>query len=159
MWSNRHKGALWQASLVFALLLSGCTTVGPDFIRPQVKVSQTWLDAGDQRVNTEPLEYVNWWRLFNDPVLDQLIAWAYRENLPLKIAGLRVLEARAQLGIAAGELYPQTQQAFGFLQYNRVSERAPQALSSSNLNYRLSEIGLQASWEIDFWGQVTRANG
>lgn len=38
-----------------------------------------------------------------------------------------------------------------------MSRRAPQALSGSNLNYRLSEIGLQASWEIDFWGKFRRA--
>ncbi len=85
-----------------------------------------------ERVKTEPPEYRNWWRVFDDPVLDQLIARAYQENLSLKIAGVRVLEARAQLGIAAGGLYPQTQQAFGSLQYNRTSEqseRAPQALS------------------------------
>jgi NodT family efflux transporter outer membrane factor (OMF) lipoprotein len=131
--------------------------VGPDFTRPQVKVSQTWLEAGDQRVKTEPTEYRNWWRVFDDPVLDQLIAQAYRENLSLKIAGVRVLEARAQLGIATGGLYPHTQQAFGSLKYNRVSERAPQALFSSNLNYWQSEIGLQASWELDFWGKFRRA--
>jgi NodT family efflux transporter outer membrane factor (OMF) lipoprotein len=156
MRSNRHKGALWQASVLFAFLLSGCT-VGPDFIRPQAKVSQTWLEAGNQRVETGPFEYRNWWRLFEDPVLDQLVDRAYRENLSLKIAGVRVLEARAQLGIAAGELYPQTQQAFGFLQHNRVSERALQALSGSNLTYGVSEIGIQASWEIDFWGKFRRA--
>ena len=90
-------------------------------------------------MKTEPTEYRNWWRVFDDPVLDQLIARAYRENLSLKIAGVRVLEARAQRGIATGGLHPQTQQAFGSLKYNRVSERAPQALFSSNLNYWQSE--------------------
>ncbi len=156
MWRNRHKGALWQTSVLFALLLTGCT-VGPDFIRPQVEVSHTWLEAGDQRVKTEPSDYRSWWRLFDDPVLDQLVARAYRENLSLKIAGVRILEARAQLGIATGALYPQTQQAFGYLQKNRVSANALQALSGSNLGYRVSEVGLQAGWEIDFWGKFRRA--
>jgi NodT family efflux transporter outer membrane factor (OMF) lipoprotein len=131
--------------------------VGPDFTRPPTKVSEIWLETSDQRVKTGPAEYRNWWRVFDDPVLDQLISRAYQENLSLKIAGVRVLEARAQLGIAAGGLFPQTQQAFGSLQYNRVSERAPQALSDSNLNYRQSEIGLQAAWELDFWGKFRRA--
>src|SRR3974390_2355860 len=100
---------------MFPLLMSGCM-VGPDFSRPPAKVSETWLDAGDPRVKTEPTEYRNWWRVFDDPALDRLIDWAYRENLSLKIAGVRVLEARAQLGIAVGELFPQTQQASGSLQ-------------------------------------------
>ena len=156
MLSRSHQGVHWQALVVLALFLSGCM-VGPDFTRPQVKVSQTWLEAGDQRVKTEPAEYRNWWRVFDDPVLDQLISRAYQENLSLKIAGVRVLEARAQLGIAVGGLFPQIQQAFGSLQYNRVSERAPQSLLSNTLNYRQSEIGLQASWELDFWGKFRRA--
>ena len=130
--------------------------IGPDFTRPPVKVSQTWLDAGDQRVKTEPADYRNWWRAFSDAVLDRLIDRAYRENLSLRIAGVRVLEAKAQLGIAVGGLFPQTQQAFGFLQYNRTSERAPNFISSL-LNFRESELGFQAAWELDFWGKFRRA--
>ena len=155
MSSNRYKGAIWQALVVFALFLSGCM-IGPDFTRPPVKVSQTWLDAGDQRVKTEPADYRNWWRAFSDAVLDRLIDRAYRENLSLRIAGVRVLEAKAQLGIAVGGLFPQTQQAFGFLQYNRTSERAPNFISSL-LNFRESELGFQAAWELDFWGKFRRA--
>jgi outer membrane protein TolC len=122
------------------LVLCGCA-VGPDFTRPPVKVSQTWLDASNQRVKTEAAEYRNWWQSFNDPILNGLIDRAYRENLSLRIAGVRVLEARAQLGIAVGGLFPQIQQAFGSLQYNRLSERSPLAVSNSNLSYRQSEIG------------------
>ena len=119
--------------LLILLLLTGCIKVGPNFTPPPVAVSQAWLDAGDQRVKPEPTEYRNWWRVFNDPVLDQLIDRAYRENLSLRIAGVRVLEARAQLGIAIGGLFPQTQQAFGSLQYNRTSERcSPGSYLSSN---------------------------
>jgi NodT family efflux transporter outer membrane factor (OMF) lipoprotein len=131
--------------------------VGPNFERPKSTVSPDWLETGDQRVKTQPFEYTSWWRLFDDPVLDRLIARAYRENLSLQIAGVRVLEARAQLGIAVGELYPQTQQAFGFLQDERVSAKGPQVSSGENLNYRISEAGLQAGWEIDFWGRFRRA--
>jgi len=154
--------------IIFALLLSGCM-VGPDFSRPPAKVSPRWMDASDDRVKTEPSEYRNWWRVFDDPVLDQLIARAYQENLSLKIAGVRVLEARAQLGIAAGGIYPQTQHAYGSLQYNRTSELSPQAgalpvgqgavnpARNPLLSYWQSQIGLLASWEIDFWGKFRRA--
>ena len=116
MASMTNRGTPWQVLLVFTLLLSGCTMVGPDFVRPKATVSSEWLETGDKRVKTEAADYRNWWRAFNDPVLDRLIERAYRENLSLRIAGVRVLEARAQLGIAIGELYPQTQQAFGSLQ-------------------------------------------
>jgi NodT family efflux transporter outer membrane factor (OMF) lipoprotein len=149
--------------LLFILLfLPGCIKVGPEFTPPPVAVSQTWLEAGDQRVKTETTRYRNWWRVFDDPVLDRLIGRAYKENLSLRIAGVRVLEARAQLGIAVGELFPQTQQASGSLQYFRPSEQSSQSVfqgsaSGTPIRFWQSQIGLGANWEIDFWGKFRRA--
>jgi NodT family efflux transporter outer membrane factor (OMF) lipoprotein len=145
------------------LLLPGCFKVGPNFTPPPVAVSQAWLDAGDRRVKTEATEYRNWWQVFNDPVLDRLIDRAYKENLSLRIVGVRVLEARAQLGIAVGELFPQTQQASGSLQYIRPSEHSFQSSfqggtsGSTPIKFWQSQIGLGANWEIDFWGKFRRA--
>jgi len=149
---------LGRCSVILSLVLLFCgCAVGPNFTRPPTQVSQNWLEGSDPRLKTGAAEYRNWWGVFNDPALDKLIDRAYRENLSLRIAGVRVLQARAQLGIAVGELFPQTQQAFGYLQYNRISERSPQAaVSNKNLSYRQTEIGLQASWELDFWGKFRR---
>ena len=99
-----------------AMLVQGCAMVGPDYVRPPVQVEQTWLDTADQRVQTASANYKDWWQAFKDPALNQLIDTAYRENLTLRIAGVRVLAARAQLGIVTGQLYPQSQQATGSLQ-------------------------------------------
>jgi NodT family efflux transporter outer membrane factor (OMF) lipoprotein len=152
---NRYRR--YVILLVPILLACGCIKLGPNFARPRVRVSQAWMDAGDQRVKTERAEYRNWWQAFNDPVLDRLIGRAYKENLTLRVAGVRVLEARAQLGIAVGELYPQAQQAFGSVVYNRVSANSPQTGSGSGVSFWQSEIGLLASWELDFWGKFRRA--
>ena len=105
---------------------------------------------GDSSQNRE------WWRVFNDPVLNGLIDRAYKENLTLRIAGLRVVEARAQLGISIGQLFPQTQQAVGSLQENSASDRSTSALLSNNLTYRQAQVGLLANWELDFWGKFRR---
>ncbi len=105
---------------------------------------------------TEPAAYRDWWRAFDDPLLDRIIAQAYRENLSLRIAGLRVLQARALLGIAAGEFYPQVQQGFGSLQYNRPSKRSAASTAGITPGFWLSEIGFSASWELDFWGKFRR---
>ena len=160
-----NQSMLFRTLLIFGFLLTGCTMVGPDYVRPPVKVSQNWMESYDQRVKQEQSENRNWWQVFNDPILNGLIEKAYLNNLSIKVAGVRVLEARAQLGIATGELYPQTQQAFGTLQYYRLSDRAPQSAfqqaathqSASSSKYWQSEIGLTASWEIDFWGKFRRA--
>ena len=154
---------LFITFFVLALWVVGCTKVGPDYVRPETAVSQTWLEAGDKRVKTEPAEYRDWWKAFNDPTLDRLIDSAYRENLTLRIAGVRVLAARAQLGIATGQLYPQTQQATGSVLKERESAGTPIAgtgISSprfGGLSLWESQVGLTASWEIDFWGKFRRA--
>lgn len=147
------RGLLWLALFLGA---AGCM-VGPNYKPPPLATAETWLEAGDQRVLTKPAEYRAWWRTFDDPVLDRLVHSAYQQNLPLRQAGVRVLEARAQLGIARGQLFPQTQQAFGSLVYNRLSENAPDGVRSSQFSFYQSEIGATATWELDFWGRFRRA--
>ena len=143
--------------LVPTLFFAGCM-VGPNLQWPKATVSANWLETGDQRVSTESTTYRNWWLAFNDPVLDRLIERAYRENLSLRGAGVRVLQARAQLGIAIGEIFPQTQQAVGSFQYYRLSDRAAvtSAASAGGVSYWQSQVGVQASWELDFWGKFRR---
>ncbi len=116
---------LWPALLLVTTLHTGCTMIGPDFLRPSTKVSEQWLEVNDPRIETAPATYREWWKAFNDPVLEDLIQTAYQQNLSLRIAGVRVFEARAQLGIAIGEFYPQAQQALGSANTNRASETSP----------------------------------
>jgi NodT family efflux transporter outer membrane factor (OMF) lipoprotein len=139
------------------LLACGCLKVGPDFRRPSANVSGAWLDANDVRIKAGAADYRQWWRAFNDSALNTLIQRAYVGNLSLQTAAVRVLQARAQLGIAIGEFYPQTQQGIGSLQYNRLSGSSTLAGFSSNREYLQSQLGGQASWELDFWGKYRRA--
>ena len=150
-------------AFLFLLLLGGCLKVGPNYVRPEAKVEATWQEADDKRVQSSPAEYRTWWRVFRDPTLDRLIGQAYQENLSLKIAGVRVLEAWAQLGVATGQIYPQTQQLTGSVLRERESAGTPILGTSLNAsrfggrNYWQSQLGLTASWEIDFWGKFGRA--
>jgi NodT family efflux transporter outer membrane factor (OMF) lipoprotein len=153
--NSRRQGL--HAAFLIVMALQGCAKLGPDYARPETAASSRWLDAADARLRAGNGQFRTWWKTFNDPVLDRLIGIAYRENLPLRVAGVRVLEARAQLGVAIGELYPQSQQAFGSLQYNRLSQRTVQGSFSSIFAYTQSQLGLGASWEVDFWGRFRRA--
>ncbi len=139
--------------LLSLLLAAGCAKVGPNYARPPAELNQNWLEAQDHRVKTEPGEYRAWWQVFKDPILDGLIQTAYRQNLNLLVAGLRVLEARAQLGAAVGQLYPQTQQATGSLEKVRESKRVPTLATS----FSEAALGVSSNWEIDFWGKFRRA--
>lgn len=154
-WAVKLPGFYPVWSLAF-LLLSSCM-VGPDYVRPATETATQWLEAEDRRLNTTSANDQTWWKSFNDPVLNQLIDRAYLENLNIRIAGVRVLEARAQLGIATGNIYPQNQQLTGSLSKVHLSERASQAAFSKIFDYAQTQLGLTASWEIDFWGKFRRA--
>ncbi|MFZ0927155.1 MAG: efflux transporter outer membrane subunit [Syntrophobacteraceae bacterium] len=143
----------WHGFLLLLLLLvAGCAKVGPNYSRPATEMNENWLEAQENRIKTGPREYRAWWQVFKDPILDRLIETAYRENLNLRVAGLRVLEARAQLGAAVGQLYPQTQQATGSVENVRESQRVP-----ASANFSETSLGVTATWEIDFWGKFRRA--
>jgi NodT family efflux transporter outer membrane factor (OMF) lipoprotein len=88
-------------------------------------------------------------------VLDSLIDTAYRQNLTLQIAGLRIMEARAQLGVAAGFQYPQVQQFAGAATANQISDNASNAAIADKFNYNYA-FGFDAAWELDFWGRFRR---
>jgi len=145
--------------LAAALMLpcSGCL-VGPNFTAPSAPVAEKWLEANNPSVGTRNQEYRDWWKVFHDPVLDRLIEIAYNQNLSLVSAGTQVLEARAQLGVAIGEFYPQVQQGTGELTYIRPSHadttRFPIGVTR---NFWRDALGLTVNWELDFWGKFRRA--
>ncbi len=110
MWRICRQGFLLP---VVALFFSGCATLGPDYQEPEVDWLQQWQpDLYGQRTaaDTPSMALNFWWRQFNDPALNALIAAAQQESPGAKLAGLRVLESRAVLGIADSTRYPQLQQ-------------------------------------------------
>ncbi len=110
---NRALGSLRLAFVAILLFMTGCTMVGPDFVKPTAPVLEAWTETQVPGLGAGETDYSKWWRAFEDPVLDNLVEKAYRQNLSLQIAGIRIYEARAQLGIAIGTLYPQQQSVSG----------------------------------------------
>ena len=149
------KRGFFRLGIFFAAiaLLGGCAMVGPDYVKPTAREPENWLEKEDPKVKTEAGDFSSWWTVFNDPALTQLVETAYRENLDLKIAGIRILEARAQLGIAIGEQYPQSQSARGGYIYNETSDNS----LAGDLSYSEADLGFDAAWEIDIWGKFRRS--
>jgi NodT family efflux transporter outer membrane factor (OMF) lipoprotein len=143
-------------SVIALAVLSGCA-VGPDYIRPQPPEAKEWIEKEDSRIKREPADLAAWWKRFNDPVLNTLIETAFRQNLSLHIAGIRILEARAQLGIAVGNQYPQIQQLRGDYTGYGLSENTANTISGMDTKYTAANIGFDAAWELDFWGKFRRA--
>ncbi len=154
---------LWLLLLFLTLLFTACTTLGPDFKKPSASVEKKWKEVDDPQIKTETADYSSWWRVLNDPVLDNLVTIACKQNLSLQVAGLRILEARAFLGIAIGLQYPQAQSLSGGYAYQKSSKNAP-PLSELPNNVRnqadttanLYQAGFNAAWELDFWGKFRR---
>ena len=115
---STRRRAVWPVALIAGLVSSACTTVGPDFSRPEVPWLGGWSGGSLESVAKESQQGRRpqaeaWWRSFGDPVLDQLVAKAQRLNPGVRTARLRIMEARAQLGIAGSALYLQLQQLTG----------------------------------------------
>ncbi len=144
-----------------ALMLAGCPLVGPDFQTPESTLSGKWMEESNSRLTAKKNELTEWWKAFNDPVLTKLIELAYAENLSLRATGIKILSARAQLGIAIGDLYPQEQKLDGLvwdlhLPKSGLSERLPGTNNDiSGLWY--DRLGPTVNWEIDLWGKFRRA--
>ena len=155
-------------SLAFVLLLvcTGCTSpreylhngfkVGPNYQRPGAYVAEQWIDAADLRTRENPEILRYWWTAFNDQKLNELVTCANRQNLSLREAGLRILQARAARAIAAGELFPQQQGASG--SYTRSGMPTNAALGPGMGRFSDSwDFGFSLGWELDFWGRFRRA--
>ena len=150
------RNRLVCAMIAAIFLITGCSMVGPDFVKPEAPVETEWLEARDPEIKTAPSDYKAWWSAFHDPVLDSLVEIAYQQNLPLQISGIRILQARAQLGVIVGNIYPQQQQARGGAHYNRISENAPNSLGADDSFWQY-DAGFDVAWELDVWGKFRRA--
>lgn len=154
----------WRALLLLSLVFCGCShftnyckngfKVGPNYGRPAVEVAPDWIDK-TRLLRREATDAAQWWLAFNDPILNELVLEGYSQNLTLRQAGARILEARAVQGIAIGGLFPQTQQANGSYTHTLRSSRAV-TIPSANRNFSNWQTGLNMSWEIDFWGRYRR---
>jgi outer membrane protein, multidrug efflux system len=142
------------ALLTLGLLLTGCA-VGPDYSRPAIPTPEVYRGANPNpsaSVSAQLLEDQQWWEVFQDPVLQQLIRTALQQNYDVRIAASRVLQAQAQLGITRAEQFPTISagsQASG--QYNPATSRVIPAYSMNP-----GEVDLSVVWNLDFWGKYRR---
>jgi NodT family efflux transporter outer membrane factor (OMF) lipoprotein len=136
--------------------LASCA-VGPDFVRPTAPVSDGWNEktnvaSFDPKAAVDP----NWWKTFNDPALDRLVELAVHQNLDVQVAGLRIVQARAQLGIVTGQIFPQQQELFGGAQAVGLSANTPNLPTGFSRHFGDFQGGFDAVWELDFWGKYRR---
>jgi len=152
--TQRRRG-LALACAAVVVLLSGCTTLGPDYRRPDLPLPQTWRSA---QPDARDAADTAWWRAFGDPSLDALISSAIDANKDLMLATLRVEQFDARLQISRADARPQA----GYMasaKHQRYSEQRPVLLPPRiDPIQDAFELGTNLSWELDLWGRVRRAN-
>ena len=151
---------LRHAALLLCVSLAGCT-VGPNYRRPKVNLPPTYHgEAPTLPANASPsgkaslqsLGNEEWWKVFHDPILQQLIHTALKQNYDVRIAATRVLQAQAQVGITRSDQFPFVNAGADiFGSRNPKINSAFPAYSS-----HAGELDLSVIWNLDFWGKYRR---
>lgn len=145
------------AMISSALILDGCA-VGPDYTRPTSALPAQYSEqaapatAKDTAVNHE------WWKGFKDPVLDDLVEKALRNNNDVQLAAARIEEADATMREAGAAFFPEIDLG-GTGTRSRISTTTATPLPSSAAIVRNNfKLGLSTAFELDFWGKLRRAS-
>jgi len=144
------------AVAMFGLAAAGCT-VGPNYERPKLEPPAQHRSAAPAPA-PESVADLNWWQLFQDPALQTLIRDGVANNLDLRIASARVVEARALAGIAKSFLYPEVGAGFGTSQEqpSRVGDPKLTKEQVPDRTYSNWALTGSLSWEIDLFGRLRR---
>ncbi|MFH1019604.1 MAG: efflux transporter outer membrane subunit [Pseudomonadota bacterium] len=147
----------YRTSLALCLCLPLVTScmIGPDFERPEAKVSAQWLGQTPTAPETAPIAEQNlaqWWTAFNDPQLTSLVERGMRANLDLRMAESRIRQARAAMGIAGADLGPAVDTTASY----RRSRTPSSGDSGEAVTGNLYKMGFDAGWEIDLFGGIRR---
>jgi multidrug efflux system outer membrane protein len=133
------------------LTVSGCFKMGPDYQRPPMdfQMPTHYQYTPSELILPEPDD--QWWRVFNDPELNQLVEQVLKNNLDIKRATAAVLEVRAQLVSTRADRFPQAD-----VEGQAERRQVPKG-TAVDRTFTSYDLTLPASFEIDLWGRLARA--
>ena len=142
--------------ILSGLLVSGCTTLGPEYKRPAVESPEAW-----RWKTAEPKDHVpkgEWWKMFNDESLNELQQAAAEGNLDLQAAYQRVEQARITARVSRADFYPSLNGGLNWARY-RTSANAPSPVPFPIPSFTQSQwtVPFDLSYEVDLWGKVKRS--
>ena len=134
------------------VLEAGCI-MGPKYKRPAVNVPQEYRTPEPQlATQASSLGNEQWWQVYQDPVLTQLIHTAIGQNYDVRIAAARVLEAQAQVGITRSNQFPSA--SVGADIYSQQNAKFAKVFPAYQVN--AGDLNLSVIWNLDFWGKYRR---
>ncbi|HLY74146.1 MAG TPA: efflux transporter outer membrane subunit, partial [Planctomycetota bacterium] len=148
---GKALGTAW----VLAGVLNGCS-VGPDYTRPAQATPSGWGEGEAARISAAQVDLARWWTIFADPGLESVIDRALHSNFDLRLAAVRIREARAQYGIVAGAILPEVD-ASGAVTRSRISQNSIIGQRGFPIYSSSYNAGFDASWELDIFGGTRRS--
>jgi len=137
--------------LISTGLLSGCL-MGPKYRRPAANVPPSYRAASPEQTTASSLGNEQWWQVYQDPVLAELIHKALAQNYDVRIAAARILEAQAQLGIIRSNQFPSA--SVGADIFSQQNAKISNQFPAYQVN--AGELNLGVIWNLDFWGKSRR---
>jgi multidrug efflux system outer membrane protein len=144
----------YVALIAIAMLSGGCT-VGPNYKKPTATVPGTYRGLTPEeaaKTETASMGDQKWWEVFQDEQLRSLIRTALQQNYDVRIAGARILEAQAQLGITRADQFPSVSGGASI-----SDQRSARSAFLPALERGTGQLNVSAAWELDFWGKFRRA--
>src|SRR5215470_10082786 len=151
MISTRARAVVLLASIIGAC---GCA-VGPNYKRPKVDAPTVYRGVTPEeaaKVDTKSFAEQKWFDVFQDDQLKELIKTALQQNYDLRRAGVRILEARAALGITRADQFPTISAEASALNERTALQKFVPAIETN-----MNRVGVDFNWELDFWGKFRRA--
>ena len=150
--------------LITFLFLSGCTLQGEAPLFNFDFPASFQNDPDKPADNINEYMYQTWWTRYNDPILNQLITQLLNQNLELKAAGARSLQAQERLFQTQGSRYPSVSLDATAARSATPTGASPSQTTTattagfgtpSDTTYSTNyELGLSAAWQVDLFGQV-----
>ncbi|HAV35863.1 MAG TPA: RND transporter, partial [Massilia sp.] len=143
-------------AIAAAMLVSGCSTIGPDFVAPQGAQEAAFRHAPAAPADNARLS-ASWWTVFDDPALNELENRALGNSPGVRAAAQRLLQAQAQLGVVRAGQMPNLSVNAGVSNSRTSAETAQgQALGGRSIEGDNFSVGAALSYELDIWGRVRR---
>ena len=141
-----------RPALLACVLLAGCA-VGPDYERPPMDLPQAYTEPN---VGETVTVRADWWKLYTDPLLNDLVASALERNADVRLAVARIEEADANLRAVNAAFLPEVDLSAGGNRTRFTTTAAvptPPGVPAVRNDARLA---LSTSYELDFWGRLRR---
>jgi len=151
--SSRPSGRL--VLCLGLLIFAGCA-VGPNYHAPKTETAAAFANGDQTNLSSAPIT-LEWWRDFNDPMLNKLINDALATNQDLRIATARIREARALRTQAVADAFPVVDGTASYSKSLSSAASTPFALDRSQRELTLYNVGFDATWELDIFGGVRRS--